>query len=184
MQYDEKFFQSATAAELRQFKRTLNLEEVTESQLEALDDLIIERAVEEKYTKLTTAQEKKAKAKQMDEQAYKNWPELKDEESEFYKAVDTYMGEHGLDREDSLLAAANAVGLDMGLQPAGRRDAGGDPMGKIKPAKPTGATKKVEDEFLSKTADVRRDLANLIPVGDEDFLERVAARAEADQGEE
>jgi hypothetical protein len=57
-------------------------------------------------------------------------------------------------------------------------------MGKIKPAKPTGATKKVEDEFLSKTADVRRDLANLIPVGDEDFLERVAARAEADQGEE
>ena len=179
MAYDEKFFAEATSAELKSFRSTLNMDEVSADQVAALDDLIVERTVNEKVQAALQQNEAKTRSKTLDEKAKKMWPELKDEKTDFYAAVNEYMEQNGADNPDSLLNAANAVGLEMGLQPAGREPVRTDPMKNIKGAKPTGSSVGEKgEEFLKKTEKVAKAFGNLIDMNDEKVRERVAQRAE------
>ena len=175
--YDEKFFETASSEQLRQFRNTLNMEEVSADQLRQLDDLIVDRKVEERMTKLTADQQRLARAKELDAKAYKMWPELKDKDSEFYQTVNAMLEDNGDDSYDSLLNAANAVGLEMGLQPAGVRRNVGPGMEKIKGAG-SGEEPDSGKDFLKRTRHVAEAYKDLIDINKEGVAERIAARAE------
>ena len=181
MAYDEKFFAEATAAQLKEFRKTVNLEDADPMQVVALDELIMERMVDERVNGSLAQQRQKEQAKKLDQKAYQMWPELKDEKSDFYKAVNEYMEQHGADGAESLLHSANAVGLDLGLQPAGRTPGkGGDKSGKIKGGENYKEDTKPDDAFFKKTEKIAKAFGNMIDLSDEKVRERIAARVEED----
>lgn len=175
---------TATAAELRVFRRGLNLAEATPDQLrqvDELDDLIVDRLAEEKVAALESKMSFREKASKLDKKAYSNWPELNDPESDFAKKVNTYLEEMGGVDSDpvALFNAANAVGVDLGMVPAARREPqGSDPTSKIKGGSgdaPTGTEPKTE--FLDRTTKIAAHYADLIDLTNPEVRARLEERA-------
>ena len=123
-------FNTASSAQLKAFKKSLTLDEATTEQLlqvEQLDELIIERMVDERMAGVEQKHLFREKAGKLDKKAHKDWPELADTKSDFAKKVNAFLEEAGGGESDpaALLNAANSVGLDMGMVPSARRDGAG-----------------------------------------------------------
>jgi len=103
--------ETASAAELKRWKQTIDWDDAPPGSLDQLNDLIIERTVEERVEASQNKLQAGTKAKQADEMAMRRWPELKDKESAFSKRVAELMA--GPDAPSSLLHAANEVGIQM-----------------------------------------------------------------------
>ena len=168
---------TATAAQLRAWKRSLDPEEMAANPhaLAELDDLIIERAVEENVAKVEAKMETRNSAKTYDKVAYDRWPELKDKESDFYQEVNALLEDDN--SADALLKASNEIGYKMFGRPGKtpRPDT-------VAPGNSDDAPvdKPINREFLERTAGIRDAFANEGMSFDEDRLNRIADRAEED----
>lgn len=180
-------FETATAAELRAFRKKLKMEELTPDQLQLVDDLndlIEERIASEAVERALKGKDLKEKSKKFDERAYRMFPELKDKESDLYKKADAYLGE--IDPAGTspmaLLNAAQLAAEDLGMAPVTDRASGGDKIDRMKGGsgedKPEPSPGK---DFLKRTkGTMGKYFADLIDLSDDrvvDTIERVAETA-------
>ena len=111
--------ETATAAELKQWKREVDWDTAPDGALDQLNELILERTVEERVTSGLAGAAQRTKAAEMDALALKRWPELKNKESDFYKRTMALMPE-GTPQPGAMLAAANEVGIQVYGGPSGK----------------------------------------------------------------
>lgn len=103
--------QKMSAAQIRAFKRTLDPESTPVEVFEELDELILDKRVEERVASSMAATRAISDGERFDEMAFKRWPELKNEASDFRKKVNELID--GDESPKALYNAANDVGYEM-----------------------------------------------------------------------
>jgi len=168
--------EKATVAELKQWKREVDWDTAPDGALDQLNELIIERTVEERVTYGLDKAAKQAQETQRDEAAKRRWPELRDEKSELYKLTQELLPEFG-----SLMAAANEAGLRKYGSPSGKvPPTSGVASGRSADAPGGGYDGGHGDDFNERTSGLRQLFVNegLLKETPE-ALQRIAASAAA-----
>ena len=180
-------FEKASAAELRQFRSTLDPAEVEPHVLRQLDDLIIDKAIAEGMARTSEHTTFVSKAKEMDKRAYEAWPELEDKDSELYKKANEIMEANpNRDKDPSaLFSAATMAGMELGMTPKGftpakdRRpiDTLGDSGDEGRDEPESGS------DFLQRTTKIAKafEESGLLNMGDEKVRKRIEGFAEAEE---
>ncbi len=168
--------ETATAAELKQWKKTVDWETAPDGALDQLNDLILERMVEERVGAGLDGAAQRAKAAELDAIAMKRWPELKNKESEFYKRTMELIPKGAEQTPGAMLAAANEAGIQIYGGPSGRIPPGGIAGGRNADA-PGNATND-DSNFLQSTSKLRDLLAGEGLIQDTpEVRQRLAANA-------
>lgn len=133
-------FEQMSAAEIKQAITQLSAkqDEFTDEQRTAFINLHIllgQKEAQEQYEAAQKDEGFKFKAKEFDAKAKTLYPELKDENSDFYKAVDARLEEMGTAKTDpaALYNATLQIAKEQDIPASGSQNPG-DPTGKIKPS--------------------------------------------------
>ena len=175
---------TATSAQLIEWRDGQSWEDAPVGSKDQLDAIILQRALDEKVNVAMVNYKQKEIGRVNDEKALRDWPELKNKESEMYLLVQEEMDKNpnAIKDPNSFSAAALKVGIGMGLTPAGFTPArsGSDPMGSIGGGEGNSGDNgaDVGQEFLKKTKDIGKAFEGLIDLTDEKVRARIAARAE------
>ena len=175
---------NATSAQLTQWRNEQNWDDAPPGALDQLDAIIAQRTVDEKVAVAMGNYQRKETGRKNDVQALRDWPELKDKESDMYKAVTLEMDQdpNALEDPNAFANAARKVGLSMGMTPAGFTPArtGSDPMDAIGGGSGTGGHEGNDpgQEFLEGTKEIAKAFDGLIDMTDKDVRARIAKRAE------
>lgn len=130
----EKQLEEMTSAELKEIRAGLDRKEVDPNAWDQLNDLIADKIADEKVEARLKARDRAGKSKEWDDKAYKRWPALKDEDSEFAKRVLAAIEEAEDKREPKLMYhVANEIGEQLGLLPDGFKPSR-DVISRIKPS--------------------------------------------------
>jgi len=168
------------SAELKQVRTSLPADH-DPKEVAALNDRIMEVSIEEGIQSGMGRLETRQTARELDTQAAKRWPELKDKESDFYKAVNAELESRG-DSETNPRAlndAANKVGLDRGMVNNGW--AASADTAKIMGIKAPGEHDGNDGDgqsFTKANADILEQMSEFIDTKDEKVLERIDAAVE------
>jgi hypothetical protein len=166
--------ETATVAELKAWKKTVDWDTAPDGAIDQLNDLIVERMVEERVGASVAKAAEQTKAQQRDEAAKRRWPELRDEKSEFYKLTQELLPEFG-----NLIAAANEAGLRKYGSPSGKvPPMSGLASGRSEGAPGGGYGVDEGNDFVERTSPLRKLLEGegLLKVTPE-ALQRITANA-------
>lgn len=148
--------ETATAAELKAWKKQVDWDTAPDGALDQLNELIVERMVEERVGAGMASVAAKTKEQQLEDLARKRWPELRDDKSEFYKLTQELLPEFG-----SLIAAANEAGLRKYGSPTGKvPPMSGVASGRSEGAPGSGYGGPEGDNFVERTTPLRQLLVN------------------------
>ncbi len=169
-----------SAAELKQLRAGLPGDH-DPNEVQALNDRIVEVSIEEGIQSGLSRMSTIADAKTLDGQAYKRWPELSQEDSDFRKAVNKELEKRGdsATNPNALNDAANKVGLDRGMVNHGW-EASSDTakiMGIKGPGDPDGNGREGKS-YTEKNADILEEMSGFIDTSDENVLARINSSKE------
>lgn len=120
--------------------------QVPEDQKQAFDQYLLERKVQarvdESLNKFQEKNQRQTAEQRFNEQAITRWPELRDRNSDFYRATDRILSEMGAaaaSNPRAVLDAANEAGLELGQMPQTglRRNASSPPRKTPAPGRKT-----------------------------------------------
>ena len=182
-----KPLQEYSAAELREFRKTLDPEKVDQVAFDQLDALILSKEVEVQVQVAVQGMRNKDEGKKFDGEAIRDWPELKDKKSDMYKRVQAVLESDpgALENPKAFKNAAMEVGISMGKTPVGFTPlkSEGDPMPGIGAGESggDGGGSTGGEEFLKKTEDIADTFSDMLDLGNKDTRASVIARIEGEK---
>ena len=187
-----KKWEDYSAAELQNFRATLDIEKLPpdqKAQIPALDNLIVRKVAEEAVASGSAAERQKELFKKLDARAHRLFPELTNKESEFSKKVDEYLESLGTAKTDpsALLTAATLAADDLGIDPVTTRNTK-DPSktGASADGKPALSDAPDKDAFFKRTSKLAHLLEGegLLDLSKDGVKDRLVAKHTESLGEE
>lgn len=176
-----------TAAELRDWRDAQTWDDANPGDLDKLNAIIMQTEIKEQVGAAVKDIEVKDAGRKLDEKALKDWPELQDKESPMYKKVEDELAKdpHAMEKPSAFADAANRVGLEMGLTPAGFTPARGkdEPMEGIGGGEGRGEKGEGSEpgkEFLERTGKIAGAYSKLLDMSDEKTRAAVVANVEGE----
>ena len=177
---------TATSDQLKQWRDGQNWEDAPQGAKDQLDAIIAQRYTDESVAAAMGNYKRKETGRKNDEMALRDWPELRDKESDMYKAVTVELENDpsALEDPNAFANAARKVGLQMGLTPAGftpaKSDGGMDAIGG---GTGTAGREGVEpgQDFLDRTKDIAKTFGSMLDMNDEKVRAEIASRVEGDK---
>jgi len=177
--------ETATSAELKQWKKSVDWDTAPDGALDQLNELILERAIKEQVGAGLAGAAQQTRAAELDALALKRWPELKNKESDFYKRTMEMIPAGTEKTPGALLAAANEVGIQVFGGPSGKFPPTSIASGRSADA--PGSVQQDTSDFLRSTAKLRDMLVGEGLLKDTpEVMQRIAASgtSERSTGEE
>ena len=182
-------FMTAPLEEVIAWGREQKWDEAPPELKDQFDAIVMQRKTDMSVEKAVQRMRHQERGQKMDEKAERDWPELKNKESDMYKRVSEAMEKNPMAVENDPEFYANTaskIGLEMGLLPAGFTPQRGtaDPMdtigaGEGGDAGDGGST--AGEDYLKNTEKIGEAFADLIDLKDPEVRKRIAANAEGDQ---